>query len=61
MSVAATAAGSGAVLGLVIALFLQQLGYLALTDLLLSLLLLVGAALVGGVVAGAAGRFVDRR
>ncbi len=49
---------SGAVLGLVVALFLQQLGVVVLTDLLSTVLILGGSALAGGALLWLIGRSI---
>ena len=61
MSATSQAAGSGAVLGIVLVFLLQQFGVLALSDLVLSLVFFVVAAVVGGVLCGLAARRAGRR
>ena len=60
-SVATTTGGSGAVLGLVTVLLLQQFGLLALSEVLPSSVYFAGAILAGGIVFGAAGYAVQHR
>jgi hypothetical protein len=59
-TIALTAATSGAVLGLVGMLVLQQLGFLALTGFLFSVLLLAGTAALWAAIFGVAGYLVER-
>ncbi len=59
-AVALTAATSGAVLGLVAMLVLQQVGLLALTGLLFSIVLLGGTAALWAAIFGVAGWIVER-
>jgi len=61
VSATSQAAGSGAVLGIVLVFLLQQFGVLALSDLVLSLVFFVVAAVVGGVLCGLAARRAGRR
>jgi len=61
MSVAETTAASGAVLGGVVVLLAQQLGLLALSELVPTVIWFVVGALVGGVVFGVVGWAVERR
>lgn len=61
MSLAASAAGSGAVLGLVAVLLAQQLGALPLSEPLPSAVWLGCAMALGAVVLGEVGALVDRR
>jgi NhaP-type Na+/H+ or K+/H+ antiporter len=61
MSAVTTAAGSGVVLGIVIVFLLQQFGRIAFNGFLLSLLLLVAAGIVGGVIFGVAAWATARR
>lgn len=61
MSAASSAGGSGAVIGLVVALLSQQLGFIPLSDLVSSAIFLGVAAAFGGVLAGSAAWFAHRR
>ena len=61
MSAASYAAESGAVAGIVFVLLAQQLGYLALEDLLTGIVYLVIAGVVGGVLFGLLGWWLGRR
>ena len=61
MSLAETTAASGAVLGGVVVLLAQQLGLLALSELVPTVIWFVVGALVGGVVFGVVGWAVERR
>ncbi len=61
MSDTTSAGGSGAVLLIAIVLLLQQFGYLALTDFLDSIVLLVVAGIAGGIVFGGIAWLVGRR
>lgn len=61
MNVTQTLATSGAILGGVLVLLLQQLGALPLSELWPSVLWFVLAIVLGGVLLGALGAHVDRR
>jgi hypothetical protein len=61
MSAVEATASSGAVLGVVVVLLLQQLGFLALSDLWTTVLVLLTAIVVGAVIFGALGARADRR
>lgn len=61
MSVVETTASSGAILGIVAVLLLQQLGVLPLSDFWTGLLAFVVAIAVGAGIFGAVGWSVDRR
>ena len=52
---------SGAVLGVVVLLLLQQLGFLALPNLLTAVVGLVVAVAIGGLLFALVGQSVDRR
>jgi uncharacterized membrane protein len=59
MNIAETTAGSGAVLGLVVVILLQQLGLLPLSQLLPAVILVLVAVAVGAVLFGAVGWYAD--
>ncbi len=61
MNVAPQTATSGAVLGAVAVLLLQQLGFLSLSQLLDAVVWIVVGVVVGAVVFGLIGRAADRR
>jgi hypothetical protein len=60
MSYPASAASSGAVLGIVLVFLVQQFGLLSLSSLLTSVLFLAVGAIVGGVVFGVAAKVAGR-
>jgi uncharacterized membrane protein len=60
MNIAETTAGSGAVLGLVVVILLQQLGLLPLSQLLPAVILFLVAIAVGAVLFGAVGWYADQ-
>ena len=60
MSYASSAAGSGAVLGIVLVFLLQQFGLLALTGIVLSAVYFAIAAIAGGLIFGFAARAAGR-
>jgi uncharacterized membrane protein len=59
MNIAATLASSGAVLGLVVVILLQQLGLLSLSQLLPAVILVLVAMAVGAVLLGVVGWYAD--
>lgn len=59
MTLAMSTATSGAALGLVVVLLLQQLGFLSLSQLVPSVVLVAFAAFLGAVAFGALGWHVD--
>jgi len=61
VSASSNAAGSGAVLGIVLVFLAQQFGYLPLTGIVTSAIYFVVAAIVGGVVFWLAARAAGRR
>ncbi len=61
MSDTTSAGGSGAVLLIAIVFLLQQFGYLALTDFLNSIILLIVAGIAGGIIFGGIAWLVGRR
>ena len=60
MSAASHGAGSGVVLGIVLVVFLQQVGYLDLSDLVPTLEYLLIGGVVGGVLGGLIGWALGR-
>jgi branched-subunit amino acid transport protein len=61
VTIVESTASSGAVLGVVVVLLLQQLGLLALSDLWTSVLSFVVAIALGAIIFGAAGSYVEHR
>ena len=61
MTLVETTATSGAVLGVVAVLLLQQLGLLALSDLLTTVITFVVAVVVGALVFAIVGTLAERR
>ena len=60
MTIVETTAGSGALLGAVVVLILQQLGLLALADPLWTIVTFLVAIVFGAIVFGAVGAAVER-
>ncbi len=61
MSATSSATSSGVVLGIVLVFLAQQLGFLALSDLVTSILYFAVGAIVFGVIFGIAARLAGRR